>query len=61
MSCCEKCWSDAYIRSRLTGRPQADCYRDLLEERKESPCSPEEQAGLFWNCRTRFEDEDEKD
>lgn len=43
---CEKCWSDAYIRSRLTGRPQVDCYRDLLEERKESPCNPEEQAGM---------------
>lgn len=31
---CEKCWGDAYMRSRVNGRTQADNYRELLEERK---------------------------
>lgn len=46
MSCCEKCWADAYMRS-LGDRTktQADHYRDLLEERKDKPCSKEEQRG----------------
>ena len=43
---CEKCWSDAYLRSRLTHRSQADCYSEILEERKDNPCSAEEQAGI---------------
>jgi hypothetical protein len=37
MSACEKCWSDAggvYAR-----------YLELLEERKDRPCAPEQQAG----------------
>jgi hypothetical protein len=37
VSACEKCWSDAggdYAR-----------YLELLEERKNRPCSPEQQAG----------------
>lgn len=45
MSACEKCWGDAYIRSMLSGKPQVDCYYDLLEERKANPCTPEEQRG----------------
>ena len=36
MSACEKCWSDSRLGS--------DYYR-LLDERKEHPCTPEEQAG----------------
>ena len=47
MSACEKCWSDAYLMSRITGRPQAECYSMLLEERKDNPCSPKEQYGQF--------------
>lgn len=37
-------------------RTLADCskaqyehYNDLLEERKDNPCSPKEQAGQWWN------------
>lgn len=45
MAACEKCWSDAYFESRVNGRPQADEYRRLLDERKDSPCTPEEQQG----------------
>jgi len=45
MSACEKCWEDAYLRMLTTGKSQADCYRELLDERRENPCTPEEQAG----------------
>lgn len=36
MSACEKCWRESR---------GADNYRELLESRKENPCTPEEQAG----------------
>jgi hypothetical protein len=42
---CEKCWGDAYLRSYGTGRSQAECYRELLDERKDNPCTEEEQKG----------------
>ena len=41
---CNKCWGDAYTRSVLTGRSQADCYVEFLEAREENPCSIEEQG-----------------
>lgn len=37
MPACERCWRDAY------GDPER--YRELLELRKDDPCSPEAQAG----------------
>lgn len=46
MSACEKCWGDAYIRSRTLGGSQADHYRALLEERADNPCTPEQQVGF---------------
>lgn len=49
MPACEKCWADTYRRSRSTGKSQAECYHELLEERKDNPCSPKQQAGQFWN------------
>ena len=45
MASCEKCWSDAYTRSRCTGKSHAECYSELLIERKDNPCSAEQQAG----------------
>jgi len=44
---CEKCWSDAFLRAYLSGfvMTQADAYRQLLEERIDNPCTPEEQRG----------------
>ena len=36
MAACEKCWRD----SRAAGN-----YREVLESRKDHPCTPEEQAG----------------
>lgn len=45
MSACEKCWSDAYAIAYHTGRSQVDVYHELLKERNDTPCSPEEQRG----------------
>ena len=45
MSVCEKCWGRAYIRSLSTGKPQVECYQEILKETKDNPCSLKEQAG----------------
>jgi len=45
MAGCEKCWSDAGMRTALCGGSQTDHYHDLLKERRNDPCSPEEQCG----------------
>jgi len=44
---CEKCWGDAYLRMKCNpSKSQAEYYRDLLNERKDNPCTPEQQAGM---------------
>jgi hypothetical protein len=47
----------------LRGKGQAECYHELLEERKDSPCSPREQAGDYWDeelqCDRRTIDSEE--
>lgn len=46
MASCEKCWGDAYTRMRCDpSQGQADHYSDLISERADDPCTPEEQAG----------------
>ena len=46
MSACEKCWGDAFIRARTNpNKTQAEHYLDLLKERVQTPCSPEQQRG----------------
>jgi hypothetical protein len=30
-------------------KSQAEHYHDLIEERKDNPCTPKEQAGQFWD------------
>lgn len=45
MTVCEKCWADAYMRSLASGKSQTEEYEKLLEERREHPCSKEEQEG----------------
>ena len=46
MAACEKCWSDAYMRTLAEpNKSQAAHYRDLLEERKDHPCTEDEQKG----------------
>ena len=47
MACCEKCWSDAYWRSFINQtKSQTEHYYDLLNERKDNPCSTAEQSQL---------------
>ncbi len=63
---CEKCWTDAYHRSVSDPtKPQVDHYHDLIEERKNNPCSPSEQAGDWWDeekqCDSRREGGDDGD
>jgi len=46
MSVCEKCWSDAGCRVYSdTSKTKAEHYFDLLKERKDNPCTKEEQVG----------------
>jgi len=59
--CCEKCWGDAYYRSRYTGKSQTECYADLVEERKDNPCTPEEQAGQYWDKENHVDKRTGKD
>jgi hypothetical protein len=42
MSCCQKCWRDAHRGEQYS---VAEKYQQLIEERKNNPCLPEEQAG----------------
>lgn len=42
MSACEKCWSDAHSRDQFN---VAEEYSKLIDERRDHPCTPEEQAG----------------
>src|SRR5438128_10666649 len=42
MSTCEKCWSDAHRGPQFS---VAEEYEKLMRERRNNPCSPEEQAG----------------
>jgi len=50
MPACEKCWEDASRREFSNPmKSHAEHYHDLLEERKDHPCSPKEQAGQFWD------------
>ena len=45
MPSCEKCWSDAYLESISSGKSQYKCYDELIQLRKNNPCTPEQQAG----------------
>ena len=44
---CEKCWRDANRRFFLNpSKSITEYYYELLQERKDNPCTPEEQAGI---------------
>lgn len=46
MVSCEKCWSDAYWMTHSNPiKGQCEQYQDLVLERKNNPCTPEQQAG----------------
>jgi len=47
--CCEKCWKAAYFRHLDTGKSQTEAYYELLSEREDNPCTPQEQAGEWWD------------
>lgn len=40
---CDKCWRDAYVLSMTIGGFQVDHYHKLLEERKDNPCTKDEE------------------
>ena len=43
---CEKCWSDAYSRELAdTSKSQGEHHQELIRERIDNPCTPEEQCG----------------
>lgn len=44
MSACERCWGVACARAHLIGGDVAEHYRDLLDERHDTPCSLAEQG-----------------
>ncbi len=46
---CEKCWAEAYRMSIGNGKMQYLNYNVLLKERAAHPCTPQEQAGQFWD------------
>lgn len=45
MPACQKCWGDAGYVSMTRGTSKAEEYGKLIDERKDSPCTPEEQCG----------------
>jgi len=45
MTACEKCWEEARLRSLNSGKSTTDEYQKLLDERRDNPCSPEDQHG----------------
>jgi len=46
MASCEKCWGDAYTRTHTNPmKSQTEHYQELINERKDNPCTPEQQAG----------------
>lgn len=49
MAACEKCWEDAFVMSMTSFLGHYECYKKILEERDDHPCSDIEQAGQFWN------------
>lgn len=47
---CEKCWGDAWGRVICdSSKTISQHYLDLLEERKNRPCTSQQQAGQFWD------------
>ena len=49
MAACEKCWEDAFKMSMTSFLGHYECYKELLKQRINHPCSDIEQAGQFWN------------
>ena len=40
---CQKCWDDAHLRMQGdSSKSQYDHYVDLMDERRDNPCTPEQ-------------------
>ncbi len=49
---CRKCWNEAYLRTCTDPwKSQVKHYCDIIDEKEESGkiCTPEEQAGEYWD------------
>ena len=46
MSACEKCWDEAFFRSRLTGRLPEDIYPELLTENEQAHTTTEKEPPM---------------
>lgn len=45
---CEKCWADAFMRFMSDpSKSQAEHYSELLAERKDNPCTIDQERGLL--------------
>lgn len=62
MELCEKCWADAFLRMQDgSGRSQADCYFELLEENKDKHGHPGPHAERKCiDCKRPLRDEEEQ-
>lgn len=51
MARCEKCWKEASFRHRVSGEGDSvtEVYNKILDEQDGSECSPQEQAGAWWD------------
>jgi len=60
MVMCEKCWNDAYFRMIHRGGCQTEHYYNLLKERKDNPCSLDEQMNVSQgeNMTDKYSSED---
>lgn len=45
MTACENCWVEAQRRSYANGTFVTEEYYKLIQERKNNPCTPEQQRG----------------
>jgi len=52
MIVCEKCWEEARNRCQSQGGNVLDHYGEILQEKKNKPCTPQEQGGIFWDLET---------
>jgi hypothetical protein len=52
---CRKCWDEAGRIASSRQSDQVEEYTRLIDSRKENPCSPEEQAGEYWDTERQVD------
>lgn len=52
---CEKCWGEAYMMMRETGKSQYSCYLLIARNKNVTgeSCTRQEQAGSHWDEKTQ--------